>query len=498
VAAHRWRKWTGQKQIVALAVLAVLALIPTTAYAAPVGYTTTRSQIFVPEPPTGGDDQARRVVVDGVGNPYVAGTFSGILDLGGGPTCRLTASSSLVFVASFTAAGACRWARSIGSGFGGKDDIAGVAVTPAGNLVAFGTSIGTVHVSTLGSDVLLPGNGGADDWLVQFGGADGHYLWGQMIGGRGGESVGDLALDGFGNIYVVGTFGQTATFGTGAAAKTITSAGYSDGFAASYAPNGTLRWVIDSAAGPSDSMNLGVAISGGAAFIVGSFRGQAKVGEQVLQSGSGVTDDYVARLRTSDGLVMWVRLIRGTLGAGPSGQNGAPFVLDVAGTTSGAIVVVGAFSYGIGFATPGWPAIQPMTSPGTDALVVRYAADGTFRWARQGGTGNGAALHATAGPSDTVLVAGRFTQSLSLDGTLLESRGAYDGWVAQWNAFGGVSRATSFGSAGFDTAYDAAGLPNTPVVVGSYENTMTLPGGGTLANPNAGRDAGFALTLAPS
>jgi hypothetical protein len=353
-------------------------------------------------------------------------------------------------------------------------------------------------VSTLGDDVVLPTYGAADDWLVQLGGTDGHFVWGQSMGGAGGESVGDLTLDGYGNIYVVGTFGQTATFGTGAAARTVTSAGYSDGFAASYAVNGTLRWVIDSAAGPSDSMNIGVAVTGGAMYVVGSFRGQSKTGEQVLQSGSGITDAYVARVRTSDGLVMWVRLIRGTPGAGPSAANGAPFVTDVVGTTSGAIVVVGAFSYGIGFATPGWPAIQPLTSPGTDALVVRYAADGTFRWARQGGTGNGAALHATAGPSDTVLVAGRFTQSLSLDGALLESRGSHDGWVAQWNGFGTVTRATSFGSAASDWAYDVAGLPTAPVVVGSFTNTMTLPGGGTLANPNPGYDAGFALTLASS
>jgi hypothetical protein len=79
------------------------------------------------------------VAVDAAGNTYVAGTFEGTVDFGGGPVDSMGTTD--VFVASLDPAGQHRYSRR----FGGDDyDTAGrIAVTPDGRVALTGTYQGT-------------------------------------------------------------------------------------------------------------------------------------------------------------------------------------------------------------------------------------------------------------------------------------------------------------------------------------------------------------------
>ncbi|MCK5800123.1 MAG: hypothetical protein KAI47_23195 [Deltaproteobacteria bacterium] len=79
------------------------------------------------------------VAVDSKGNSYVAGFFTGTIDLGGG---KVSSKGDWdVFLTSFTALGAHRWQKTFGGT--GDDEGFGVAVDPSGRVYVAGIFSGT-------------------------------------------------------------------------------------------------------------------------------------------------------------------------------------------------------------------------------------------------------------------------------------------------------------------------------------------------------------------
>lgn len=92
-------------------------------------------------------DSGKAVVVDDAGNLYVGGSFSDTVNLGGGP---LTASgASDLFVASYSASGAFRWAMGFGgdSTIGNADSLSAIAVDGAGGVYVVGSFQGTMSLA---------------------------------------------------------------------------------------------------------------------------------------------------------------------------------------------------------------------------------------------------------------------------------------------------------------------------------------------------------------
>jgi hypothetical protein len=136
---------------------------------------------------TSADDSARGVAVDGLGNLYVAGgTGSALSD-------QTHVGETDAFAAKFDGAGTLLWTHQFGDS---DDDYAqSVAVDGLGNLYVVGRTEGA-----------LPGQtsiGGKDAFVVELDGV-GNLLWTHQFGDSDDDHGEDVAVDGLGNLYVVG------------------------------------------------------------------------------------------------------------------------------------------------------------------------------------------------------------------------------------------------------------------------------------------------------
>ncbi|WP_437649731.1 hypothetical protein [Sorangium sp. So ce362] len=229
----------------------------------------------------GFDQQARAVAMDDLGNAIVVGDFAGTLDLGGDP---LKSAGDLdVFVASFDALGKHRWSRRFGDA--ALQRARAVAVDGAGNVIVGGEFAGAID---LGGGPRVAGARAAV--FVAKLDARGEHLYSRVIGEEG-ATLGQLLVDGTGDVLVAGGFRGEASLAEGP----VTSAGDDDVFVAKLDPEGGYRWSHRFGGAGADRAT-GVAIDRERqVFVTGAFTGEVMFGEKQLEGGAG-TDVFVAKL----------------------------------------------------------------------------------------------------------------------------------------------------------------------------------------------------------
>jgi hypothetical protein len=477
----------ASRLVVGALAAAICTLGASTVSAAPTQWTTNAYRILT-DPADNGSTSPRFIGSDAGGNTFVAGTYGGSITFGS-DNVELDAVRGQVFVVSFAPNGSFRWAHRLGSSI--ASEIGGMAVAPNGNVAVHGDTYGATHISTPGYDRVLLTHGGWDLYTVVFGGSDGHIVWAQSDGGPGDDRGGDVTFDGFNNVYVTGSFGQTATFGTSPGSATLVSSGGADAYAASYTSAGALRFGANIAAGPQEGKGTGIAISSGAVFVIGRYTGSATVGgTTVYPTKAGAWQGLVTRLDAANGNVSWVRLVRGLTSA-----DDGPLLGRITKATDSSLFVTGQFTDALGYGPPGYPPSGTVAGPvDTDGLVLHVQPTGQLSWMRALGSSYYAtAQGVSAGPAGSVEVVGQFQGSLTLDGANLSTTGIgdVDGFVTQINSAGTVSRASAVsGPNGDGLAGVGAATGGSPVVAGVLGTNATLPGG---TSPS--RAGGFFATL---
>src|SRR5436309_1136933 len=177
------------------------------------------------------------------------------------------------------------WAKRFG---GTSADVAqGVAVDSSGNIVVAGYFTGAVD---FGRGTLT--SAGSYDVFVAKYAVDGTPLWTKRLGGTGVDQARAVAVDGSGNVAVVGLFQGTANFG--GASLTQGGSWTYDMFVAKYAgSDGHFLWAERFGATPSpggfvENMPNAVAADGsGNVFVTGDFRGSITFGGAALSRSSG-------------------------------------------------------------------------------------------------------------------------------------------------------------------------------------------------------------------
>lgn len=268
--------------------------------------------------------EARSVAADTAGNVFATGMFAGTIDFGGGP---LTSDFTDAFLVKLGADGAHLWSLHF-SDKGGQEGMS-VAVDGADNVVVAGSFWGAVDLgggpitSNAGSSVfvgLLDPNGG--------------HLWSKGYGTTGDVGWTRVALDGTGNLYLVGSFDGTIDFGGGP----MTSAGGRDLFLAKLGHDGTHTW-SKRFGDAADQAWASVAVDGsGNVVFVGAFAGSVDFGGGPLAS-AGQDDIFIAKLDPS-GEHLWSKRFGNT---GPDGAEG------VAVDGAGNVVTAGYFSGSVDF-----------------------------------------------------------------------------------------------------------------------------------------------------
>jgi hypothetical protein len=339
-----------------------------------------------------------------------------------------------------------------------------------------------------------------------------------------GESIAADVLSG--EVAVVGTFEQTATFGSVSVTSADAPATRSDAFVVKYGADGVAQWARRMGTDVFNDFGAGVAITpvfaadAGSVYVSGFFTGIATFDGGANPAVSLTTrndfDAFLAKY-SPQGDLLWVQQ------AGGSGQDtGRGVAVDVVGRALWVGSFTGTSAWGAGataltrtsagssdgflarylpdgtldrlltvggdegddlrsvtaqlafggpsfvtgtFRSVAFFGATPLQSRGlSDVAVIRVDDDGVVEWARQvGGSGNDYARGLALSRDDRIGVGGSFENTTLVGTDVLTSAGASDAFLAVYDAEGAEVGAVRGGGAGFDIANGVAATPRVPI-----------------------------------
>ncbi|PSK90402.1 SBBP repeat-containing protein [Taibaiella chishuiensis] len=441
--------------------------------------------------------------VDGAGNVYTAGYFMGTTDFDPGPgTANLTANGIDMFLAKYDNNGNYLWAKKIGAA-SYNDQAYAIALDNAGNAYITGIFAATVDFDPGAGTANLVSNGASDIFIAKYDGA-GNYVWARNIGGSDWDYGQSITLDNTGNVYVTGSFVDTAYFGATATANSVVSAGSTDVVLAKYDNNGNFIWGKAVGGSSSDDGQKVTTDAAGNVYVAGRYMLTADFdpgpGTANLVAG-GATDIFLAKY-SATGAYIWAKGIGGTGYDAPS---------DLIADAAGHLYTVGSFAGTVDF-DPGTGTANLTSNSGLgDAYVAKYDTSGAYVWAKQAGpagAANGANANAVVlGAGGDVYFTGNFNGTVDFDpgaGTANLTATSYkDIFVAKYNAAGNYLWAGRMGGIPISAASNCGGRTisrNTAgqvYVAGYFSGTVDFdPGPGNVNVEAAIGGSTFIMKLA--
>lgn len=316
------------------------------------------------------------------------------------------------------------WSRFIGGT--DYDYVMGIAVDSRGNTIVAGDTRSNVFCG-----VDTPA--GADAFVAAFD-ADGHLIWATCIGGRGGDSALNLAVDAADHIVVTGL-----TASDDMPMRTNAYHGETDAFAARLDPDGNLLWTTYLGGNDTDQ-GFGIAVDGTGRAVIAGYT-ESKDFEHRRNSYFGGSFDGFVALLDVDGGVQWVAYF---------GWLGSDFCSAVTLYAAGNCLAVGTSS----------SATLPQAINGRigadDAFVAIFAPDGVVQQSRfLGGTRADRGCDIIVSRLGQILVAGD-TESTDIVGARNTSHGRKDAFISILDSLDGPVRTTYFGGNDIDNAWAIA------------------------------------------
>lgn len=320
------------------------------------------------------DDRGECVGVDATGSTYVSGIFRGTALFG---TTTLTSRGDYdVFLAKYSASGQFSWVRQLGGP--GRESVYGLTVEATGTVYVTGSFDQAYNVRppyplvslTLENVTLTGGSTLGEMYLASYN-AQGVLNWAKQTKGAGlSASTGTkVAVDGRGNVYVIGSAEGHAVF------DHITlhlSTGRNE-FVAKYAPDGVLQWVTTGLGSGASAANEQLAVDAtGQCYVLAYFNTPLPIGGTTLVPAKPpYGEPYVAKL-DAQGQVLWAR----QFGTPSVQETGAGLALDAQGNLLLAYQFAETVTHGT----------HSFTSRGSsDVLVLQYSPQGDYQWGVQFG-----------------------------------------------------------------------------------------------------------------
>ncbi|HXV12786.1 MAG TPA: HYR domain-containing protein [Candidatus Krumholzibacteria bacterium] len=282
------------------------------------------------------------------------------------------------------------------------------------------------------------------------------HQWSTCFGGPGNNTAYDVAVDGSGNIVIVGTFVGAMTIG----GQVLASAGASDIFLAKFDANGVHQW-SQRFGGTGNDVGKSVTVDGaGNIVMTGHFRGPVSVGGDPLP-GRALQDIVVAKYDGA-GLHQWSQWY-GSAG-GDEGQ-------DVVADASGNLIVTGLYGgviqFGGGADTPAFG--------GADMFVLKLDAAGGHQWSKgMGSASTDAGYGIAVDASNRVSITGVFTNTVDFGGGSLTSAGSTDAFVVTYAENGDHLWSARLGDAATDVGQGIAADAMGGIVVTGTNNGAFL------------------------
>jgi hypothetical protein len=257
------------------------------------------------------------------------------------------------------------------------------------------------------------------------------WQWAVRAGGIQEDNCNCIATDNQGNVYIAGTFRETANFGS----TVLTSTGDQDIFIAKLDMNGNWLWAVKAGGIEYDEI-YGIATDNtGYVYVTGCFYYTATFGTYTLTS-SGSTDIYVAKLDTNGNFTWAVR------GGGFSSDQSYSIAVNTTG-----VVITGYVSGDVAFGS------HPLSGFGQqDIFIAKLDANGNWLWARNaGGLYYDVGISVALDDMGYIYATGCFEDDANFAGTILSSLGEEDIFIAKLSPDGFLLAAFRAGGISEDT-----------------------------------------------
>ncbi|MCD4681238.1 MAG: hypothetical protein K8S00_12710, partial [Bacteroidales bacterium] len=320
-------------------------------------------------------DSGRGIGSDDNGNVYVTGGFQ--ISVTFGSTTLYSSGGRDMFLVKYDSAGIVQWAVSAG-GSSASERGRAIAVDGAGNSYVAGYFYNS---ATFGS-ITLTSNGGYDIYIAKYN-TSGVVQWVKSAGGSSDDDdTYGVSVNTYGDCYICGNFGGTATFGTGVS---VISAGGLDAYLAKYNSAGVLQWVNRMGGSGNDIAFACASDQSGNVGVTGYFNGTASFDATTNLTSSGYADIFIAKY-TSASTLMFAEKAGGSNWEEERGMN-----TDNLGNFYITGNYVGTATFGSG---PGSTSITSVTAlfsqppvPSQDIFTAKYDASGNFEWVESAGGG---------------------------------------------------------------------------------------------------------------
>jgi hypothetical protein len=395
-------------------------------------------------------DKVRGLNVDREGNVFIAGECADEVCFGAETHKGLGLND--VFIAKLDARGKCLWSKVAGGPR--VDRVYAVATDAQGNSYVTGHFQGE---SAEFDGYVVRGLGDYDAFVVSYD-QDGKFRWVRTMGGKGYDYGHGVVTDSRGDVIVAGAVVGEATFGD----VVVSNEAGAHLFVAKYHSDGTLVWV-KVATGKATGSAHGVVVDGRDNIYIGGLSaGVGAFGAQVLSSPTG-TSALVVKLDAA-GQVLWLKQ-----------HPGEPSCLfhEIACDAQGRVWASGMFK---GKAVVGADTYATTSAKDSDALLCHYDTDGKLLWSRAGqGPGIDYGLGIATDGVGNAYLTGECSETFSLGGKSLRSRGATDVYIAKFDGAGALLWLTQSGGVGSDNAYvDVMDGHGGLLIAGAYSGTPQL------------------------
>ncbi len=420
-------------------------------------------------------DSATSVSVDSYGNTYVAGwTESPDFPASGG----LHRGAGIDgFVAKFTSSNSLAWCTYIGGS--GADQINGMAVDPAGNVVVVGATSSSDMPFTRAVQASL--RGPQDAFIAKLNASGTSLTFGTYFGGSGTDTGVAVALDISGNIYVTGNT-SSSDFPTLNAFQPIRP-GQQDAFVFKLDATGSTLFFSTFLGGSNNDTAMGIAVDGtGSAYVAGGTQsGNFPVAAAFRSSLPGQQAAFLTKLASDGRSLVYSTFLGGNGGGMLTPESATGVAVDSAGEAC----VTGVTSSSN---FPVLNAYQSSAAWGTHGFLTKFnaAGNGLAFSTYLGGSGRDWPM-SVAVNAEGIFVGG-YTSSSDfpvLNAVQQSNAGMYDAFATEFDATGNLVFSTYLGGGGTDSVNAIAADVSGNIVVAGNTMSSNFP----LQNPLQSSDA---------
>jgi hypothetical protein len=321
------------------------------------------------------------------------------------------------------------------------------------------------------------------------------FLW-ALSAGSPDVGIGESCTDVNGNVYIVGAYSSTVTFGSTTLTNPGAIVGITNVLLVKYDPNGNVLWAKSAPGSGNDYFSNISSDASGNVYVTGGFYGgNITFGTTTFTNSGILTVKY-----DSNGNVLWA--------TSAGGNNYDEIARAIANDASGNVYITGTFrssSLSFGAITL---ANADTTGNSWDIFIAKYDSNGALLWARsEVGTGTQweFANDISTDSTGNVYVTGRYNGLTCTFGTttLTNTQGGdplrFDIFIVKYASDGSVQWATSGGGIQNDQANsittDASG---NVYVTGSFTSPTIAFGSTTLTNSGTANADMYIVKYSPN